>query len=674
MKKGILGLLFVIGFLLVSIGTATAIEYRDGYSYTDYGDYYVAQKSNTADLILPKTLECDSGTILSINYDFIDNKISPWFVIPEQYTFGDCFNKNDYGRDAIEIWDDITGWNWDEEAWVFDNEDYTMTDNQKHFSYNTGMIKFSMDTEFTDNIVYPLGVVFKSWVVEDNEPIVNGGNSIASLTSIKSWNFELIQEDSDIYTTIEVIDENTIELTINKKHTLEGGYKWDMAIPSLCGGEIYKYMEEDAQGGFDNSFEEDLVCGLLINEGLNDTWGEETNGYGYTLFSGGGRGQLPEHFRVIIPSGIESFKLYTGSGTEVVIASSTDGGVGGDNAIQQRIFYDRDTGIKHVFFIDNSSDVAMMSSATGATWENLTTVFTGTINNDDFSCEIDYDTGDVNYIHCVYTDGTSNDWINYTRINISSASPVLNTEQYVYDASLLGESGLDDIANPYIKQDPTNDCLVIAFDREDDSVVNAADEHNVTIMVENSTTGCGDGVWGLDASATATGFPLDVGVNDGYGDTVSVGVVPYNDSDFMVYWVDSDSPSTVKLLAVYYNSTSGTVGTERTIDSDIEWDWIDYGSFDAVRIGDNITIFGMDDVTTDLDAFLIAGKDSALTSQTDTGGNMFRANGYSQLVSCVVDVNATDADDIICVYVDNTDPQDIFQVWRFNLGYSNFIS
>jgi len=87
--------------------------------------------------------------------------------------------------------------------------------------------------------------------VYGGEPIVNesiekpkgfigiGGTSI-------EWKFDIEQEDNDIYTEVEVINETTLEITINPKYDLSSVYKWGMAICNISGINSLQYMEEDA--------------------------------------------------------------------------------------------------------------------------------------------------------------------------------------------------------------------------------------------------------------------------------------------------------------------------------------------------------------------------------------------------------------------------------------------
>lgn len=184
------------------------------------------------------------------------------------------------------------------------------------------------------------------------------------------WNFEIKQEDTDIYTEVEVINETVLEITVKAKHDLPGGYKWDMAICNIESFDSLKYMEEDSQGGFENSYAEDLNYIKLEYEGMPNTWCEEMGNYGFVLFSSGSKNQLPEHFRIIFSEGKNEFKMFTGSGTEVLIGKShTIGGT--EESYMEKMVKDS-TGRLHVMWINNGNDLVYANSTdNGATWDSV---------------------------------------------------------------------------------------------------------------------------------------------------------------------------------------------------------------------------------------------------------------------------------------------------------------
>jgi len=98
-----------------------------------------------------------------------------------------------------------------------------------------------------------------------------GENSRGTLSISSDWDFELIQEDNDIKTNISIINDSVLELTVFAQQNLPGNYKWDMAICNITGFDSLQYMEEDAQGGFDNAFPIDVNYGELINFGMDSS-------------------------------------------------------------------------------------------------------------------------------------------------------------------------------------------------------------------------------------------------------------------------------------------------------------------------------------------------------------------------------------------------------------------
>ncbi|KKL11720.1 hypothetical protein LCGC14_2542960, partial [marine sediment metagenome] len=98
------------------------------------------------------------------------------------------------------------------------------------------------------------------------------------------WVFDIIEEDLDVEMDIEEINLTTIEinlLAINESN-MPGSYKWDMALCNVEGVDTLQYIEEDNQGGFENSYPENVNYGLLENEGMNSSWCNVTDGYGYS--------------------------------------------------------------------------------------------------------------------------------------------------------------------------------------------------------------------------------------------------------------------------------------------------------------------------------------------------------------------------------------------------------
>jgi len=192
-----------------------------------------------------------------------------------------------------------------------------------------------------------------------------------------SWNFETIQDDNDIETDITVINETVLELEVYAKYDLQGGYKWDMALCNISGVDYLKYMEEDSQGGFEYSYPEELDYIKLEYEGLPSSWCEETNNYGFVLFSSGSKQQLPSYFRLIFPEGEKSFKMFTGSGTEVKIGSG--GTAARIESYNTKIVKDTQ-GKLHLLWADAASDIQYANSTDNGTSWTTKEIHTGASN------------------------------------------------------------------------------------------------------------------------------------------------------------------------------------------------------------------------------------------------------------------------------------------------------
>jgi len=194
----------------------------------------------------------------------------------------------------------------------------------------------------------------------------------------KQWDFELIQEDADVFTTLTEFNETVLELTLDRKPgvTLPGNYKWNMALCNTTQmSAVLKYMNEDAQGGFNFSTAINVNYGKLTDFGMPSTWCQnETVGFGYVLFSGGTRKQLPEHFRLVVPNQSLSFVMYTGSGTEVILGGAGAAGIG--ESQNERII--RDSYGLHILYRDTNSDLVYYNSTDNSTF-NTQVIVTGTV-------------------------------------------------------------------------------------------------------------------------------------------------------------------------------------------------------------------------------------------------------------------------------------------------------
>jgi hypothetical protein len=138
-----------------------------------------------------------------------------------------------------------------------------------------------------------------------------------------TWEFEHIENDTKLDTSILEINETYLELNVTEKYDLPNNYRWHMALCNLSGVDELHYMEEDAQGGFNYSYPIEVNYGYLLDYGLPSDWCHNTSGYGYVLFSSGGVRQLPLRIRLIFPSNYPMrFLIYTGDSTSVIDASA----------------------------------------------------------------------------------------------------------------------------------------------------------------------------------------------------------------------------------------------------------------------------------------------------------------------------------------------------------------
>lgn len=122
---------------------------------------------------------------------------------------------------------------------------------------------------------------------------------------------------TDVYTNFTKINSTVIEINVHQTNpNTKGGnaYKWASAICNKSLMPNLKYLQEDAQGGFNNAFPISLTYGKLVNYGLPATWCSANGGNGYVLF-GGGSGD--KNYRLIIPQG-KNFDIMTGKGSEQV--------------------------------------------------------------------------------------------------------------------------------------------------------------------------------------------------------------------------------------------------------------------------------------------------------------------------------------------------------------------
>ena len=189
-----------------------------------------------------------------------------------------------------------------------------------------------------------------------------------------TWNFEVINTSTNIYTDYEIINETLLEITINSKYDLANNYRWDMAICNISGFDSLEYYEEDTQGGFEYSTPEELNYINLEYEGLPSNW---CDGNGFVLFSSGSKNQLPMKFRINFPETAKEFKMFTGSGTEVTVGLSS--GIHGFTA-NKRIAKDS-AGVLWTLIRNPDNDPTIFrSNDSGAVWSNISVISASIVN------------------------------------------------------------------------------------------------------------------------------------------------------------------------------------------------------------------------------------------------------------------------------------------------------
>lgn len=349
------------------------------------------------------------------------------------------------------------------------------------------------------------------------------------------------------------------------------------------------------------------------------------------------------------------------------VTVSSDEGTGGDDASwSHRNFYDPINNRYHVLYIDSGSDIHSQSTAydSGTVWSDGTDIKAGTYDYDDFSCSMETDPSNT-YLHCTYSPSGAQT-LNYVRCELTGTNPYITcgSEQTVYTSGDVN----DDINYPRITTD-SNDCVLITADFMDNSAA-AGDKNQIWLWKEGGT--CGDGTYSdVAGSPFNDGFGTDTGIQTdvaGYNAVLPVGIESFGDEDVQLYWIDTDSATAAQLETNNFTGATNTFGTQRQLDSDIEYATNSVKYWSVITGSQNVT-FALDDTTTDLDAYVITSKGSALSSQNDTILNTDGTTaGLSQLVTAAVDTNASGSDDIWLFAVDNTDTVDIYYNTSANGG------
>ena len=297
------------------------------------------------------------------------------------------------------------------------------------------------------------------------------------------------------------------------------------------------------------------------------------------------------------------FKI--GWNSVTVVTSIVEGGGIWKESWNHRVFYDPNNNRWHLLYIDTSGDIHTYSSADGTTWVDGIVIESLSIGNsayDNFDCALDVD-GSNTYLHCTFSSSRA-DFLEYERATLTGTTPFITAgnREIPFDSSLQGGSSNDDVEHPKITLD-SNRCVLIAFAFEDDSEA-TADEHELVLIKEESSTTCGDGDWD-GAADTETGFPIFIfqsHADIGYNIAFPLGIESFGDLDANIFWINNTASGGYNLLTVYFNGTSDSVGQQITLDSDVE----EARSYWSVIIDERTVTFAMDDNTQDLDAYITA--------------------------------------------------------------------
>lgn len=342
-------------------------------------------------------------------------------------------------------------------------------------------------------------------------------------------------------------------------------------------------------------------------------------------------------FNINFPRGWQNGLLASFGFGSTTVATSTDEGMGGgDTSWNHRVFWDNNNERWHIVYIDADSDIHTASSADGTTWADGTDVDAGTYDYEDFDCVRDYD-GASTYLHCAYSSGTL-DYVNYRRMTLTGNVPyiIAGTEEEPFDASDMGENFADDVALPRIGID-SNHCVHIFVDFEDDSDPGYGDEHELALFKEAV---CGNGDW--DNNDMDADFPIwDIQIGPGTRYEMPHGIERYNDTDdFQLMWMDTNITGGMQLNSTFYEGSTETIGTYINLSADIEGNTA-AAQFYAINDQNNITVFGLDDNTQDLDAYIMEGPNPSTFVKVDTGLNMYDTSYYSQPLTAVIDYNSS---------------------------------
>lgn len=348
-----------------------------------------------------------------------------------------------------------------------------------------------------------------------------------------------------------------------------------------------------------------------------------------------------------------------------IINTTTDNGEGYDYSWGKRVYYDEVNDRWHVTFIDNGQIRSMSAPASDATNWTVGTVISSTdsYDYDSYTCALDYD-GSTTYLHCAITRDTTA-ILQYKRCELTGVSPYITcgAEYTIYDASAQGGEATDDIGNPHIAIDE-DDCALIAFDFEDDSL-GFGDAHQVSLIKENISDGCGDGVWYYE-NGTESGFPI-FGIQPvvGYQNNIEIGLVTYGDDDAELLFVDGDGIFSTTVYSSFFDGDLNTVYDPRILVTPAEYSF-GFTDFTTSRNGLNMLTGALPDGGTYYHVYTTVEKNGSLSTDGDTG--LIPVNGGADEFGKCTSVTNTNSSNVwfFCVY--KNDYKDIYYSITDNNG------
>jgi len=91
-----------------------------------------------------------------------------------------------------------------------------------------------------------------------------------------SWSFDITEDNkTEVEIDIIVINDTTLELTLSEHPdaSLLGNYRWKMALCNVSNVDSLEYLEEDAQGGFNNAIGLSVLYAENMTDfGMPDNW------------------------------------------------------------------------------------------------------------------------------------------------------------------------------------------------------------------------------------------------------------------------------------------------------------------------------------------------------------------------------------------------------------------